>query len=53
LVILTPVLFSIPIGTFLTTKYYAHKRNILIYLSFSVICWALIISIISNLFHFL
>ncbi|MDD5571917.1 MAG: hypothetical protein PHD97_12275 [Bacteroidales bacterium] len=51
LVILTPVLFSIPIGTFLTTKYYAHKRNILIYLSFSVICWALIISSLSILFH--
>lgn len=51
LVFLTPVLFSIPIGTFLTTKYYAHKRNILIYLSFSVICWALIISTLSVLFH--
>lgn len=41
---LTPILLSIPLGTFLANRYYKNKRNILIYLSVSVTCWSLLMS---------
>lgn len=45
--ILTPVLLSIPLGTFLANRYYKkNKRNVLIYLSVSVTCWSLIMSFV-------
>ncbi|MFH0895439.1 MAG: hypothetical protein V2A54_13465 [Bacteroidota bacterium] len=44
LIWLTPVLFSIPLGTFLISRYFSHKRNILLYLSFSILGWAFAIS---------
>ncbi|MBU0487805.1 MAG: hypothetical protein KKA07_18835 [Bacteroidetes bacterium] len=42
--VLTPVLFSIPLGTFLTTRFFSHRKNTLLYLTFSVICWAFVMS---------
>lgn len=44
IVILTPVLFSIPIGTFLAMKYYSKKRSLLAMLSLSVVAWSLILT---------
>jgi hypothetical protein len=44
LIILTPVLLSIPIGTFLILKYYSHRRNLLAWLSLSVMVWSVVIS---------
>ncbi len=44
IVLLTPVLLSIPIGAFLAQKYYAKKSNILIYMSVSVVMWSLFLS---------
>lgn len=44
IVLLTPVLLSIPIGAFLARKYYAKKTNILLYMSLSVVAWSLFLS---------
>lgn len=41
---LTPVLLSIPLGTFLANKYYRNKKSVLFSLTVSVICWSLIMS---------
>jgi ABC-type antimicrobial peptide transport system permease subunit len=50
IVILTPVLLSIPIGAFLANKYFSKNKRILLYLSFSVIGWSIILSTIVFLF---
>lgn len=44
IVLLTPVLLSIPIGAFLAQKYYSKKNNVLVYLSLSVLMWSFFIS---------
>ncbi|MEI7596585.1 MAG: hypothetical protein WCK02_12610 [Bacteroidota bacterium] len=44
LVVLTPIFFTIPLGTFLTFRYFHHKENVLLYLSYSVIAWAFVLS---------
>lgn len=44
LVILTPVIFSIPIGTVLITKYYSTRRGLVGWLSLSVMVWSVVIS---------
>jgi len=44
IVLLTPVLLSIPIGAFLAQKYYSKKSNILIYMSLSVLLWSFFLS---------
>lgn len=44
IILLTPVLLSIPIGAFLAQKYYSRKSHILVYLSLSVLMWSFFIS---------
>jgi len=44
IVILTPVILSIPIGTFLATRFYASNRYLLVYLISSVLFWSLLMS---------
>jgi hypothetical protein len=44
IVILTPVLFSIPVGSFLIARFYSKKRYNVLYLSASVIIWSLLMS---------
>lgn len=41
---LTPTILSIPIGSFLASKYYSKNRNTLVYLSISVAVWSVIVS---------
>ncbi|HNW99098.1 MAG TPA: hypothetical protein PKK00_11875 [Bacteroidales bacterium] len=41
---LTPVLLSIPLGTFLANKYYRNKKNVLFSLCISVLCWSIVMS---------
>lgn len=41
--VLTPVLFSIPIGTFLAIRFYKRKMSTMVYLFGSVCFWSLII----------
>jgi hypothetical protein len=42
--ILTPILLSIPLGTFLANKYYRNKKSVLLHLALSVVCWSIIMS---------
>jgi ABC-type polysaccharide/polyol phosphate export permease len=49
-IVLTPVLISIPIGAFLAKRYYANRRNTIVYLSISVVAWSLVLSTIFILF---
>jgi prolipoprotein diacylglyceryltransferase len=48
--ILTPVLLSIPLGTFLANKYYRNKKTVLFSLTLSVVCWSIIMASIYILF---
>jgi hypothetical protein len=41
---LTPILLSIPIGTFIAVRFYKRKLSTIIYLISSVVLWSLIIS---------
>ncbi|MBN2175043.1 MAG: hypothetical protein JW731_12995 [Bacteroidales bacterium] len=50
IILLTPVLLSIPIGAFLAQKYYSRKTNLLIYMSISVVIWSFFISSVFFLF---
>jgi hypothetical protein len=51
IIILTPILLSIPFGTFLAITYYSHHRHILAYLAASVVCWTVILTTIGHLLH--
>ncbi|MDB4303192.1 hypothetical protein N9934_00180 [Desulfosarcina sp.] len=50
IILLTPVLFSIPIGAFLAQKYYSKNKKILVYLSLSVTLWSACLSSMYFLF---
>ena len=43
---LTPILLSIPLGTFLASKYYKNKKSVLLSLTLSVIGWSIVMSCI-------
>ncbi len=44
LIVLTPVFFSIPLGSIMAKKYYSAKKRIPLYLTLSVIGWSYIIA---------
>jgi uncharacterized membrane protein len=44
IIILTPVILSIPIGAFIVARYYRSEKNGLLYLALSVVSWSLLIS---------
>lgn len=50
IIILTPILLSIPLGTFLAIKYYSRQKNLLAYLSLSVVVWSLVMSSAISIF---
>jgi hypothetical protein len=50
IVALTPILLSIPVGTFIATRYYSANRYLLVYLSGSVLFWSLFMSSAISLF---
>jgi len=50
IVALTPILLSIPVGTFLATRYYSANRFLLVYLCGSVLFWSLFMSSAISLF---
>lgn len=50
IIILTPILLSIPLGTFLAIKYYPGQKNLLAYLSLSVMVWSLLMSSAMTIF---
>jgi hypothetical protein len=50
IIILTPVLLSIPIGAFLAQKYYSKRKSTLLYMSLSIALWSFFISSVYFLF---
>ncbi len=46
IVILTPVLLSIPLGVFLNTKYYGHRKISYLYLLLGQIVWSVIYTVL-------
>lgn len=50
IIMLTPVLLSIPIGAFLAQKYYSKRNNVLVYMSISVVLWSFFISSVFFIF---
>jgi hypothetical protein len=48
---LTPVIFSIPIGTFFMSKYEKNRNKIFLYMFVSITAWSLIITSIFQLTH--
>jgi hypothetical protein len=48
---LTPVLFSIPIGTFFMTRYEKNRNKIFLYMFVSITIWSLILTTVLQLTH--
>jgi uncharacterized membrane protein len=48
---LTPVLFSIPLGTFFMVRLEKNKNKIVFYMFISIMCWSLIITTFFQLSH--
>ena len=42
IVLLTPILLSIPVGAFLGTKYFHHKRNFIPWMLLSIFSWGIV-----------
>jgi uncharacterized membrane protein YsdA (DUF1294 family) len=42
IVILTPVVLSIPVGAFLGTKYFHHKRSFIPWMILSIFIWGIV-----------
>jgi ABC-type antimicrobial peptide transport system permease subunit len=47
---LTPIILSIPVGTFLAARYFRDPRMVITYLSASVIVWSVIVSSVVIIF---
>ncbi|VAW22741.1 hypothetical protein MNBD_BACTEROID01-109 [hydrothermal vent metagenome] len=50
IIIATPVFLTIPLGAFLTNKYYAGRKHVVAYMVLSIIGWALLLTAILQLF---
>ncbi len=48
---LTPVLFSIPLGTFFMSRLEKNKKKIVFYMFVSITCWSLLITTFFQLTH--
>ena len=48
---LTPIVFSIPIGTFIMTRFESNNKKILWYMLISITCWSLLLTSIFEFAH--
>jgi hypothetical protein len=48
---ITPVILSTPVGAFLAERFFKHKRRVIIYLSISVVFWALLLYFVFLFFY--
>src|SRR5205823_3294461 len=48
---LTPIIFSIPIGTFIMTRFESNNNKIILYMFFSIVCWSLLLTGFFELTH--
>ncbi len=44
IIIMSPILISIPIGAFLLNRYYSRNRNVFAYMTISILGWAVVFS---------
>lgn len=51
LAIITPLILSIPLGTFLAIKYYSNKQKIIVYMFTSISIWAIVLYFFLHYFH--
>jgi len=49
--LLTPILFSIPLGALIADKFYKNKQKVIIYLSGAVVFWNVIVYFLIRFFH--
>lgn len=49
--LLTPILFSIPLGALIAEKFYKDKKEIIIYLSAAVVFWNVVVYFLIRFFH--
>lgn len=47
---ITPTLLSIPVGTFLASRYFNDQKKVITYLSASVVVWSVIVSSVVIIF---
>jgi len=48
---LTPILFSIPLGTFIMSRFESNNKRIILFMFISIICWSLILTSFFELTH--
>lgn len=48
--LITPVILSIPLGTFIAFRYFHNKKKVFTYLSMAVIFWAIVLSSLTLIF---
>ena len=46
---LTPVIFSIPLGTFVMCRLESNRKKILLYMFISIVCWSLLLTTLFEL----
>ena len=49
--LLTPLLFSIPVGCFIAVRYYKEKQRILIFMFAAILFWSITVSSVKFLYH--
>lgn len=49
--LLSPVLISIPVGTFLATRLVSNRKKVLLYMFCSVLLWSLVITTLVQIYH--
>jgi hypothetical protein len=49
--LITPVIVSIPIGTFIATRFVPDRKKVLLFMFFSVVFWSVLLSSIFQIFH--
>jgi len=50
IIIATPFVLSIPVGAFLMSRYYAHRRHIVLFMIISIVSWAAVLTGVVHIF---
>ncbi len=50
IILTTPVLLTIPLGAFLASKYYSHRKHVVLYMLLSIVAWGAAMSAFLHIF---
>jgi len=50
IIVTTPILLTIPVGAFLTSKYYSKRKNVVGYMLASIVVWAVFLTTLVQIF---